>query len=152
MDTQAVWGLLAQLPVGTLVSWGIVIIAIATAIVAGVTKLYKGFTKYKEYKEKNENLEETLKEHDATLAEINDSLKKITLSLEEQKEVNFRQIRYAIAHTCDDAIAAKCISAGKLRSLEEMYEEYQDVFHGNGYIKTLMIKVRKLPITGQLDE
>ena len=152
MDTQAVWGLLAQLPVGTLVSWGIVIIAIATAIVAGVTKLYKGFTKYKEYQEKNENLEETLKAHDATLSEINDSLKKITQSLEEQKEVNFKQIRYSIAHTCDDAIAANCISAGKLRSLEEMYEEYQDVFHGNGYLKTLMIKVRKLPIIGQLDE
>ena len=152
MDTQSVWEVLAYIPIGTIVSWGIVIVAIIGALVAGATKLFGVFTKYKEYKEKNENLEETLKEHDKTLNEINDSLKKITTSLEEQKEVNFKQIRYSIAHACDDALAANCISAGKLRSLEEMFEEYQDVFHGNGYIKTLMIKVRKLPVVGQLDE
>ena len=152
MDTQSVWEVLAHIPVGTLVSWGIVIIAIIGALVAGATKLFGVFTKYKDYKEKNEKQEELLQEHDKVLAEINDSLKHIKTSLEEQKEVNFKQIRYSISHTCDEAIAANCISAGKLRSLEEMYEEYQDVFHGNGYIKTLMIKVRKLPVVGQLDE
>ena len=152
MDTQSVWEVLAHIPVGTIVSWGIVIVAIIGALVVGTTKLFDAFTKYKDYKEKNEKQEELLQEHDRVLVEINDSLKTIKTSLEEQKEVNFKQIRYSISHTCDEAIAANCISAGKLRSLEEMYEEYQDVFHGNGYIKTLMIKVRKLPVVGQLDE
>jgi len=152
VDTQSVWEVLAHIPVGTIVSWGIVIVAIIGALVVGTTKLFDAFTKYKDYKEKNEKQEELLQEHDRVLVEINDSLKTIKTSLEEQKEVNFKQIRYSISHTCDEAIAANCISAGKLRSLEEMYEEYQDVFHGNGYIKTLMIKVRKLPVVGQLDE
>ena len=44
------------------------------------------------------------------------------------------------------------ISINKLRSLEEMYEEYVEIFHGNGYVKTLMERVRKLPIVGKLDD
>ena len=33
-----------------------------------------------------------------------------------------------------------------------MYEEYVEIFHGNGYVKTLMERVRKLPIVGKLDD
>ena len=44
------------------------------------------------------------------------------------------------------------ISINKLRSLEEMYDEYVKIFHGNGYVKTLVIRVRKLKIVGKIDE
>ena len=39
-----------------------------------------------------------------------------------------------------------------LRSLEELYEEYTRIFNGNGYVKTLVMKVRALPVVGVLDE
>ena len=46
-------------------------------------------------------------------------------------------------HTCEDALERGEMSTNKLQSLEEMYEEYTDLFHGNGYVKTLMTRVRK---------
>ena len=79
-------------------------------------------------------------------------MKDIKKSLDEQKEVNLKQVRYNIVHACDDAISAGAISAGKLRSIEEMYEEYTSIFHGNGYVKTMVLKARQLPISRQLDE
>ncbi len=33
-----------------------------------------------------------------------------------------------------------------------MYDEYTEIFHGNGYVKTLVMRVRELPIIGKLDE
>jgi hypothetical protein len=73
-------------------------------------------------------------------------------SLDEQKEVNLKQIRHTIVHTCEDALEKGEISINKLRSLEEMYDEYVDIFHGNGYVKTLVMRVRKLKIVGKLDD
>ena len=95
---------------------------------------------------------EVIINHDNTLREIEKSLQSINKSLEEQKEVNLKQIRHTIVHTCEEALEKGEISINKLRSLEEMYEEYVEIFHGNGYVKTLMERVRKLPIVGKLDD
>lgn len=152
MDTKSVWDLLSSIPIGTVLAWVFVIAAIATFLCTGTIKLYKVFTKYKKVKDENEKQKSLLDKHDKALEDINESLKRITEALEEQKEVNLKQIRHEIVHTCDDAISAGKISASKLRSLEEMYEEYIDVFHGNGYVKTLVCKVRTLPVVGRLDE
>lgn len=32
-----------------------------------------------------------------------------------------------------------------------MFEEYTTIFHGNGYVKTMVYKVRELPVKGKLD-
>ena len=151
MDTKPVIDTLFAMPVGTVVTWAVVIIAIISAIFGGVAWLFKQFEKYRGIKEENQKQKELLEEHDKTLCEIDESLKSIKASLEEQKQVNLKQIRYTIVHTCDDALSAGSISAEKLKSLEEMYEEYQDVFHANGYVKTMMGKVRVLEVTGSLD-
>lgn len=152
MDSNSVWEFLSSIPIGTIIAWIIVIFTIIALICTGTIKLYQVFAKYTKLKDENEEQKKLLKKHDEVLNEVNDSLKKINLSLEEQKEVNLKQIRYAIVHTCDDAISDGKISAGKLRSLEEMYQEYVDIFHGNGYVKTLVFKVRDLPVYGKLDE
>ena len=152
MDGSSVWEFLSSIPTGTVVAWIAAISTIIALICTGAIKLYKIFVKYTKLKDKNEEQKRLIEQHDKILSELNDSLKKITLSLEEQKEVNLKQTRHAIVHTCDDAIAKGEISAGKLRSLEEMYQEYVDIFHGNGYVKTLMFKVRDLPVNGKLDE
>jgi len=153
MDTASIWAMLSDIKVGSLIAWGIVIIAIITAIVKGVMKLYTFFTKYKNLKEENEKQSELLKGHDETLKKINECLEKMNKRLDEQSEVNLKQIRHTIVYTCYDAIAAGEIQIGKLKSLEEMYDEYTNIFHGNGYVKTLVERVREqLPIVGNLDE
>ena len=152
MDTKPVWELLSSIPIGTLVAWIIVITAIITALCTGTIKLYKLFTKYKEAKDKEQKQEEIIASHDKTLRDIDETLKEIKKSLDEQKEVNLKQIRHTIVHTCEDALDKGEISINKLRSLEEMYDEYVEIFHGNGYVKTLVTRVRKLKIVGKLDD
>lgn len=152
MDTKPVWELLSGIPIGTLVAWIIVIAAIITALCTGAIKLYKLFTKYKEAKDREQKQEKIIESHDKTLRDIDDTLKEIKKSLDEQKEVNLKQIRHTIVHTCEDALDKGEISINKLRSLEEMYDEYVEVFHGNGYVKTLVTRVRKLKIVGKLDD
>lgn len=152
MDTKSVWDLLSGIPVGTIVAWIVVICAIIAALCTGTIKLYKIFTKYKEMKDKDKKQTEIIESHDATLKAIDSTLQSIQKSLDEQKDVNLKQIRHTIIHTCEDALEKGEISINKLRSLEEMYEEYVDVFHGNGYVKTLVMRVRKLKIVGKLDD
>lgn len=152
MDTKSVWDLLSGIPVGTIVAWIVVICAIIAALCTGTIKLYKIFTKYKEMKDKDKKQTEIIESHDATLKAIDSTLQSIQKSLDEQKDVNLKQIRHTIVHTCEDALEKGEISINKLRSLEEMYEEYVDVFHGNGYVKTLVMRVRKLKIVGKLDD
>lgn len=151
-DTQSIWELLSGIPIGTIVAWITVISAIIATLCAGTIRLYKVFTRYKEAKDKDEKQQKIIESHDDTLREIEKSLSAIQKSLEEQKEVNMKQIRHTIVHTCEDALDKGEISINKLRSLEEMYDEYVEIFHGNGYVKTLVMRVRKLKIIGKLDE
>ena len=152
MDTNSVWSTLADIKIGTLIAWAIVIIAILTVIIKGITKLYEVFAKYKKLKEDNERQSELLRAHDETLTQINASLQHINECLEEQKGVNLKQIRHTIVDTCYEALKAGEIQIGKLKSLEEMFQEYTDIFHGNGYVKRLVTQVEELPKVGSLDD
>ena len=104
MDTQSIWDLLSSIPIGTIVAWIVVICAIITVLCTGAIKLYKVFTKYKEMKDKDLKQTEVIINHDNTLREIEKSLQSINKSLEEQKEVNLKQIRHTIVHTCEEAL------------------------------------------------
>lgn len=152
MDAKPFWEFVSGIPLGEIVAWVIGISTIIAFLCTGTIKLYKVFTKYKEAKDKEEEQERVIEAHDKTLQDIDNTLKGIQKSLDEQKEVNLKQIRHTIVHTCEDALDKGEISINKLRSLEEMYDEYVDVFHGNGYVKTLVMRVRKLKIVGKLDD
>jgi DNA gyrase/topoisomerase IV subunit A len=151
--------MLSRIQVGQIVAWFAVISTIVTALCTGTIKIYNIFLKYKAAKDKDEIQEkriseqqEVLDKHEKTFEEIRDSLAQIKESLNVQKDVNLKQVRHTIVHTCEDALDKGEISINKLKSLEEMFEEYTDIFHGNGYVKTLVSRVRKLPIVGKLDE
>lgn len=152
MDNSFAVEALSSITVGQIIAWISVLAAIITAICTGTIKMYKLFTKYREAKDRNEKQDEIIKSHDTTLKEIDATLQEIRKSLDEQKDVNLKQIRHTIVHTCEDAIDRGEISINKFRSLEEMYEEYTDIFHGNGYVKTLVEKVRQLKVVGKLDD
>jgi DNA gyrase/topoisomerase IV subunit A len=151
--------MLSRIQVGQIAAWFAVISTIVTALCTGTIKIYNIFLKYKAAKDKDEIQEkriseqqEVLDKHEKTFEEIRDSLAQIKESLNVQKDVNLKQVRHTIVHTCEDALDKGEISINKLKSLEEMFEEYTDIFHGNGYVKTLVSRVRKLPIVGKLDE
>lgn len=152
MDAKPFWEFVSSIPLGTIVAWIIGISAIITALCTGTIKLYKIFTKYKEAKDREQKQEDILKSHDETLQDIDKMLREIKDSLKEQKEVNLKQLRHTIVHTCEDALDKGEISINKLRSLEEMYDEYVKIFNGNGYVKTLVMRVRKLKIVGKIDD
>ena len=151
MDTQPILDSLSSFSVGRVVAWIVVIGTILSTLCAGTIKLYKVFTKYKDMKDK-EQKQETIIEtetHDKTLNEIKDSLQDIKNSLNEQKDVNLKQLRHTIVQTCEDCLEKGEISINRLRSLEEMYSEYVNVFHANGYVKILVERVRTLKIVGR---
>lgn len=150
--TSSIWELLGSIPVGTVAAWVAVLIAIVSAICAGVLKLYKVFLKYKEAKDKSEANDKAIHEYGEVLKEVRESLSRLEVKFKEQEEVNLKQLRRDIVHICDEAIAVNRISAGKLKLLEELFEEYTEVFHANGYVKTLVVKARKVPVEGKLDE
>ncbi len=152
MDTQPVWETILNIPIGTIVAWITVIAAIITAIITTTIKFYKVFSKVKALRDADLEKAEKLQKHDELMGVIEERLARIQSALDEQKEVNLKQVRYQIVHTCDEALSLGYISAGKLKSLEEIYEEYTNVFHGNGYVATMMQKVRELEVRGGLYE
>lgn len=149
MDTQSAWDSLYNFSVGQVLAWIVVSGTLVSAICAGTIKLYKIFTKYKNIKDKERQQETIIETHDKTLNEIKQSLQDIKDSLNEQKDVNLKQLRHTIVQTCEDCLEKKEISINRLRSLEEMYSEYVDVFHANGYVKVLVTRARDLPIVGK---
>lgn len=151
-ESRAAWEIISKIPVGTVIGWGVVVMGIIGAISTGIVKIYKVFKKYSDMKQENERQKEQLIKHDELLVEVSKSLDEIKMTLLDQNNASLHHLRYTIAQACDEAIRQGEISAGKLESLEELYKEYVDVFHGNGYIKTMMNKVRNLPIVGSLDE
>ena len=152
MDTASVWNTLAGISVGTIFAWGIVIIAIITALVKGIKSLFSFFQKYKQLKDDNEKQSEMLHEHDKILKEMQKTLISINERLDEQKEHNLKQIRSLIVDKCYDALRDNEIPIGKHKALEEMYEEYTKIFNGNGYVRDLMKRVNNIQIVGTLDE
>lgn len=152
MTSKQVWEILSSIPAGTIAAWVAVIFAIIAAVIAATVQLYKYFLKYKQLKDEDKRQKDLLQKHDETLKRFDATLMEIKKSLDEQRNVNLKQIRHTIVHTCDEAINKGEISAGKLRSLEEMYEEYTEVFNGNGYAKGMVMRVRKLPVVGMLDD
>lgn len=151
MDKSGVIKYLSSIPIGTVIAWATVIILIVGAIGCGLVKLYKLFETSRRVKDENDTFKEMVQEHDKQLASISSQLNKIQATLDKQDELSLKNLRHSIIRAGEEAIANESISIRKLRALEELYDEYKD-YHGNGYVSTLLKKVRALPIVGKLDE
>lgn len=152
MNVESVWQMLADIKIGALIAWTIVIIAIFTTVTRGIKNVYAFVSKYKEMKEMNEHQSKMLDEHENNFKEIKDALAKISKSLDEQKTINLKYTRHVLVDGCCAAIVAGTIQNEQLASLEEIYEEYRTVFNGNAYVGGLMERVRILPIVMNKDE
>lgn len=152
MNTDSVWSILQAIPIGTVVAWIVVFITIISAICALIIKLYKIFEKTHQLKEENDDFKTLVESHTERLNQFGKTLSEIKNALDEQKEVNLKELRHEIVRSCELALKNNVISTSALCSLEEMYEEYKNVFHGNGYVKTLIEKVRKLDIDKDFED
>jgi len=81
-----------------------------------------------------------------------DKISAIFDKLDKKESLDFKKLRHSIVQAGEDAIDKKEISIRRLKSIEEMYEEYTDNYDGNSYVQTLMVKVRNLPVIGKLNE
>lgn len=144
MNQQQVWELLSKIPVGTIVAWGAVLVAIIAVICAAVIKIYKVSVMLHDRKTQEQSTQERLARHDQQLDNIDTSLKAIYSAMK-------KSIRHDIVLSCEAAIDDKKINAGQLRALEELYESYAEI-GGNSYATTLMKKVRQLPVVGTIDD
>jgi len=152
MDKSDVIKYLSSLPVGTIIAWILVIGAILGVIIFGLKKLYKVFEASYKVKEENDALKKMVKDHEAQLAQISNQLSDIKESLNEQDKVEFKRMRYEIVQAGESAVINNSITIRQLRALEELYEVYHKERHGNGYVSTLMAKVRNLLVIGRLDD
>ncbi len=152
VTTSGVWSLLADIKIGSLVAWLVVIVAVTATVVKAIKSIYSFIKKYNDLKENDEKKSKMLEEHERTLKEINDNLTRISKSLDEQKDINLKYTRHIIVDACHDAITARGIQIERLASLEEMYDEYVNIFNGNSYVSGLVKRVRNLPIIELTDE
>lgn len=156
MNEDVAWQYFSQIPVGTIVSWIIFIVIIVSTISAIVIKLYKIFDKSKTIKEENDEFKSLVTKHDEVLELIKEELKSIRDEQRETKRRELKKLRHSIIRTGEEAVSDGNITIRKLKSLEELYDDYKTFDENgkpaNGYVKSLMVKVRQLEVIGKLDE
>lgn len=152
METKEIIQSLSSIPVGTIIAWFTIIGGAITGIVTGTIKLYKIFEKTHEIKSENKEFMAMVKAHDEQLKNMNDVLISIQKRLEERDATDLSKMRYSIVRAGEEYVSVGHITIRQLRSLEELYDTYHNKRHANGYVTTLMTKVRKLPVIGKLDE
>ena len=151
MKTNDVVAILSSIPIGTIIAWITVIGGMLTGICAGTIKLYKLFEKTHEMKEENEEFIRLVKAHDEQLQAIKQSIDVIQDTLDRREKSEIKRLRYSLIRAMEEYVSKGEITIRQLMSLEESFEDYHN-HNGNGYVTTMMRKVRALPVKGKLDE
>lgn len=152
-DTQSIFESLAQIPIGKVISWIVVIGVILSGICAGAINLYKIFDKYRKAKDRDNEQQKIIEDHTAGFEKVEEALRDINNSLKEQRKVNLKLFRNTIVRDCEEALHLGYISMNKLRSINEMYDDYKNVFHANSYVETLVERVKnEVKIIGNADD
>ena len=151
MNTDEAISFLSATPFGTVWSWVALIAAIMVSAATCIIKLYKAFSFYKEKADKYEEEQKIVENHTETLAKIAEQLNRIEERQDRQREREFKKLRHTIVFDGERAVADGYITMRQLESLEEMYDDYH-IDEKNGYVLTLMNKVRALEVRGTLKD
>lgn len=143
---------LSSIPIGTVVAWVLVALMFCGTILVIFKKLYRVFEETQRYKDDRDAMAKMVQVHDAQLEQIISQLKCIQDSLDKHDNIELKRMRHDIVQAGEYAMAKGSITIRQLRALEELYESYHDDRHGNGYVTTLMKKVRGVPVIGKLDD
>ena len=151
METGDVVTLLSSISIGTVIAWIVVLGGIVSAISTATIKLYKTFEKTHEIKEENDDFKKMVKAHDVQLTAIQTSIENIQEKIDRQEQTEMKKLKYSLVRAMEEYVAKGAITIRQLKSLEDNFEEYHS-HHGNGYVTTMMKKVRTLPVIGMLDD
>lgn len=151
MKTNDVLNIVSNISIGTVVAWITIIGGIISAIVAGTIQLYKMFEKAHKLTEEQSEFRDMVKSHDAQLKIISNQISELQKSIDDQQRDELAKSRYDICRAGEEYLSNGSLTIRQLKSLEEMFDRYHTK-HGNGYVTTLMRKVRTLPVVGKLDE
>ena len=152
MQTNDIVILLSSIPIGTIISWIAVLSGIVGFVVGVTIKLYKVFEKTHEIKEENDGFKKLVQSHEEQLRTIQESLELIQTKLDKREESELKKLRYSLIRGMEEYVSKGEITIRQLKSLEDSFEDYHVQHGGNGYVTTMMRKVRALPVIGQLDE
>ena len=147
MNEKEAWEFLSQIPVGTIVSWIILVVIIITFFGMLIIKLYKLFEKTKKIQDENDDFKNLVNKHE-------DTLDWIVSELKDSKRRELKKLRHSIVRAGEEALSKEIITIREFKSLEELYATYSefkddDGKPANGYVHTLMNKVRKLQVIGR---
>lgn len=152
MDAKDLADVLSGVPLSTAIIWGSVIIALFGAVIVGIIRLYRVFSHFREIQDNHDKNVELLLKHDEILDEMNELLKRIDEKIDTEADVHMRSLKHTITTKCNRAIKEEEILMSELRSIEEMYEDYTNIYHGNSWAHTLVEKARNLPIVYDIDD
>ena len=152
MSEADVINYLSSIPIGTIIAWISVTVLILGFLGFCLLKLYKLFEVSSKIRDENNSFRNMVETHDLQLQKINEQLGQIQDTLKKQDKVSLKKLRHSIIRAGEEAVSNNKITIRELRSLEELYEEYQQDYNGNGYVSTLMKKIRCLEVVGKLDE
>jgi len=151
VNADGIFTQISNITIGQVVAFGAVVVSIITAASSAWVKVSKFIRKYNEGKDEKTELEKTVKEHSVKIDNIEKLLGEVKTSMDEQKEREIKRLRHDLVSACESAINDGFITVSRLCSIEDMYDDYKNQFHKNGYTKTLMCKVRNLKIINNVE-
>lgn len=143
---------MAQIPIGTIFAWMMAIAFVVSIASTVAVKIYKIIKKYNDAKEENDLLKKKIIIHDEKIDNLDKKIDKILHALDKQDKEELSRLRHSIVRAGEEYVKQGSITIRQLRSLEELFDEYHNERKANGYVTTLMMKVRSLTVVGKLDE
>lgn len=141
---------LSTVSAGTVLKWILICGAIIGAIVTASVKCYKMFEKVRQYENKRDEHEEFIKQTKEDLSDLKAKYIELTdfvkTTREESNRIDQIKLRHSIVRSCEEAINNGTITFDALRSIDELYEVYHDVLHGNSYAADLVNMIHTLPV------
>lgn len=147
MDLDPIKEVFGGVTIATVINWLLAFIACG----AFGSYVYKKIEVRVRKQDEEAEIKKRLEEHDTKLDNISMMLKALQENAEKRDRTKQKELRHAIINAGQQALYHGSITTRSLKSLEELYEEYEHEYDGNSYASTLMLKVRQLPVTHRLD-
>ena len=99
-----------------------------------------------ESKKSKDELQEKVEKHDSDIGGLKVNFENVSDKMDTLFEVMKIQTRQTLVNLCLEEIEKGCIDQYQLQAIEDLYSMYKDTLHGNSYVSTLVMKVRKLKV------
>ena len=132
--------------VGDVLKWIMIIATLVTALAAVSVRCYKLSGKYWKAKSCAADKDKTIEDHTESIKSVKEDIKQLVEFNLKMVEVNKIITRNSIVRICNESLDVGYIDSIQLQALEDSYDMYQNVLHGNSYVSALVGATRKLRI------